>query len=100
MWVIHDMQAGYFTEGSRFWTSIRWGAWEGIKGGWLVILLSIPYNLLGSIAGYFVTRYGFALARPEYSPGSTLQSLCAAGIHFTKRTKKAEQDSALKAKPD
>jgi len=87
MWVIHDMQAGYFTEGSRFWASIRWGTLEGIKLGWLVILLSIPYNVFGLIVGYFVTSYGFALARPAYSPRSSLQSLSAAGIHLNEKAK-------------
>lgn len=68
LWVIHDMQAGYFTEGARFRRDLLWGALEGLKSGWLVILLSIPYNLFGLAAGYFVTAHGFKLARPIQEP--------------------------------
>ncbi len=51
LWAIHDMQAGFFPEGSRFWSDLRWGAKEGLLVGWLVILMSIPYNLIGLAAG-------------------------------------------------
>ncbi len=51
LWVIHDMQAGYFTTGARFWGDIWWGATEGLKLGWLVIAVSVPYNLLGLALG-------------------------------------------------
>lgn len=59
LWVIHDMQAGYFTEGARFRDDLMWGALEGLRSGWLVILLSMPYNIFGLIAGYFITNHGF-----------------------------------------
>lgn len=85
LWVIHDMQAGYFTEGSRFWRDIGWGALEGIRCGWLIILLSVPYNLLGVVAGYFVTTYGFRMARPEPSRHGSLPSLSSLGVQLTKR---------------
>lgn len=68
LWVIHDMQAGYFTEGSRFWGDLLWGALVGIKCGWLIILLSVPYNILGLVGGYFATEYGFRLVRTAPSP--------------------------------
>jgi hypothetical protein len=47
LWKIHDMQAGYFTQGERFWEDLLWGARQGLMLGWLVILASIPYNLIG-----------------------------------------------------
>lgn len=47
LWKIHDMQAGYFPEGSRFWDDLLWGAQAGLETGWLVILFSLPYNLIG-----------------------------------------------------
>ncbi len=64
LWVFHDMQAGYFPEGRRFWEAIRWGAVEGIRSGWLIILSSIPYNILGVVAGYWVTWGGYTMAHP------------------------------------
>ena len=51
LWKIHDMQAGYFTEGARFWSDLWWGAKEGLLVGWLVILIPIPYNLIGVLIG-------------------------------------------------
>ena len=46
LWKLHDMQAGYFTEGSRFWGDIWWGVSGGLELGWLLLLLSFPFNLL------------------------------------------------------
>lgn len=54
LYAIHDMQAGYFPEGQRFWNALWWGAGQGLVLGWLVILASIPYNLLGVIIGALV----------------------------------------------
>ena len=51
LWKIHDMQAGYFTEGARFWGDLWWGAKEGLLVGWLVMLISIPYNFIGILIG-------------------------------------------------
>jgi len=51
LWKIHDMQAGYFTEGARFWRDLWWGAKEGLLVGWFVMLISIPYNLIGIVIG-------------------------------------------------
>lgn len=62
LWYWHDMQAGYFpahwrrillTEGSR----------DGLAVGWLVVLLSVPYNMLGVIVCYYLTRTGARLFR-------------------------------------
>jgi len=62
LWKIHDMQAGYFTTGSRFWSDLLWGASTGLQVGWLVIALSLPYNIIGLILGYAVTHLGFRLS--------------------------------------
>lgn len=51
LWKIHDMQAGYFPEGARLWSDLGWGAKQGLLLGWLVILISFPYNLIGLITG-------------------------------------------------
>lgn len=54
LWKIHDMQAGYFPPGSRFWDDLLWGAKEGLMVGWLVVVTSFPYNLLGLVVGLLV----------------------------------------------
>lgn len=59
LWKIHDMQAGYFPPGARFWSDLLWGASTGLQVGWLVIALSFPYNIIGLILGYVVTHFGF-----------------------------------------
>lgn len=65
LWTIHDMQAGFFVHGDAFWNAILRGASSGLQGGWYVILLSIPYNIIGLIVGYSVTSYGFKIASAE-----------------------------------
>ena len=64
LWKIHDMQAGYFTTGARFWSDLLWGASTGLQVGWLVIAFSLPYNIIGLILGYGVTHFGFRIAAP------------------------------------
>lgn len=60
LWHWHDIQAGFFP---KHWFSKLFG--EGIKDGlglgWLIMLLSIPYNLLGAIVCFFLTREGAKL---------------------------------------
>jgi hypothetical protein len=85
LWVIHDMQAGYFPEGDRFWKALQWGALEGIRSGWLVILGSIPYNLLGLAAGYFITRFGFTPEIRPRIPGRSSKSLAELGSSLPER---------------
>jgi len=51
LWKIHDMQAGYFTEGLQFWHDLWWGAKEGFQLGWFIMLISMPYNLFGFLTG-------------------------------------------------
>ena len=67
LWSIHDMQAGYFPKGEKFWEAIWWGATNGLTQGWLVIALSIPYNLICLIIGFFITRHGFRMAKKSYT---------------------------------
>jgi len=68
LWKIHDMQAGFFTQGGRFWRDLLWGAATGLEIGWMVMALSLPYNILGLIAGYGITRLGFRIARSKAEP--------------------------------
>ncbi|MEZ5647993.1 MAG: hypothetical protein R3E60_03440 [Alphaproteobacteria bacterium] len=59
LWVIHDMAAGHFLTGLHLYRYLAWGAVTGLKVGWLIILLSVPYNILGAVIGYYLTQYGF-----------------------------------------
>lgn len=59
LWTIHDMAAGHFLTGTRLVNYLGLGAWRGLQVGWLIILYSFPYNLLGLIVAYFLTKYGF-----------------------------------------
>ncbi|MCX6880042.1 MAG: hypothetical protein NTW21_40505 [Verrucomicrobia bacterium] len=54
LWKIHDMQAGYFPHGARFWKDLLWGAKEGLMVGWIVIATSIPYNVFGIAFGVLI----------------------------------------------
>lgn len=65
LWEIHDMQAGYFPKGNVFLDHLFDGAMMGLQGGWLVIALSVPYNLAGLILGYFVTSIGFKMIKTK-----------------------------------
>ncbi|MGC1216681.1 MAG: hypothetical protein WA883_04360 [Phormidesmis sp.] len=57
LWSLHDMQAGYFPEGSLFWNALSWGASNGLGIGWFIFILSFPYNILCALAGYWLTGY-------------------------------------------
>jgi hypothetical protein len=60
LWYYHDMQAGYFPLN---WINIMIteGASEGIQLGWIVVMLSYPYNLLGAAVCFFLTKRGAEL---------------------------------------
>jgi hypothetical protein len=64
LWKIHDMQAGWFTDGVTFYTDLIWGATAGLKYGWMIVLLSTPYNIIMFIIGMMtttkITRYIFS----------------------------------------
>jgi hypothetical protein len=62
LWKVHDMQAGYFTTGARFWSDLQWGASMGLRVGWLIAALSLPYSIVGLLVGYVITDLGFKLA--------------------------------------
>jgi hypothetical protein len=53
LWSWHDMQAGFVP---AFWFRklMRGGVW-GVETGWLVVGLSFPYNICGTVAGVLVT---------------------------------------------
>lgn len=57
LWVIHGVQAGYFPGVEQFLKNLWWGASTGLSVGWLIFMLSIPYNLLCLIGGYWLTDY-------------------------------------------
>lgn len=60
LWHYHDMKAGYFPPN---WISkmISEGFTWGLELGWLIIGLSIPYNIIGSITCFFLTKKGTEL---------------------------------------
>ena len=70
LWSIHDMQAGYFPAGGHFWGALAWGASTGLQTGWLIIALSLPYNLLGLVAGYFIVTCGLRLSMAPSPPAA------------------------------
>jgi len=62
LWHYHDMKFGYFPE---HWISkmISNGFFMGIEMGWIIILLSFPYNIFGSIVCYFLIKKGTEVFR-------------------------------------
>ena len=55
LWHLHDMQAGYFPHD---WVAVllHEGVPEGLQLGWLVVGLSVPYNVLGAVVGYWLVK--------------------------------------------
>ena len=74
LWHWHDMQAGFFPPD---WPRILLlaGSRDGLAVGWLVVLLSVPYNVLGSIVCYFLTKTGAQLFQPGASPPTSHNAL-------------------------
>ncbi len=64
LWHLHDMNAGYFP---KHWISkmITNGFIWGLEMGWLIIALSIPYNIIGSVISYFLTKKGIELFKDK-----------------------------------
>lgn len=60
LWHFFDMLAGYFPPN---WTLkiIKLGTEWGLKMGWLIVALSIPYNIICSIGCYFLVKKGSEL---------------------------------------
>lgn len=55
LWHLHDMLVGYFPQ-NWLWKLIRYGFREGIQLGWLIIVLSVPYNIIGIFTGFFIIK--------------------------------------------
>lgn len=60
LWHLHDMLAGYFPSGWPL-KMITYGTSWGIGVGWLIIGISIPYNIIGTILCYFITKKGIEI---------------------------------------
>lgn len=55
LWHFHDMRAGYFPS-NWGWKIVRYGFREGMQIGWLIILLSVPYNIIGAFTAFFIMK--------------------------------------------
>jgi len=64
LWHFHDMLAGRFPQ-NWFAKMIKLGFTWGFETGWLIIALSIPYNIFGSIVCFFLTKKGVELFEIE-----------------------------------
>ncbi len=62
LWHFHDMKAGFFPEKWMF-KLVNKGVASGFGIGWYIILLSIPYNILGAIVCFFLTKKGAEICR-------------------------------------
>ena len=64
LWHYYDMKAGYFpiNWGGKM---VRLGFEWGLEIGWLVVGLSIPYNIICSIGCYFLTKKGSKLFKTK-----------------------------------
>ncbi|THB69711.1 MAG: hypothetical protein D6B27_00255 [Gammaproteobacteria bacterium] len=57
LWGIHD-NWGYICMGKILWKELAWAANASIDFGWIIVLSSIPYNVLCVIMGYLLTHFG------------------------------------------
>ena len=76
LWHFHDMQAGFFPS---FWLrKLLEGLSEGLQLGPVLILLSIPFNILSLIVGYFATDRvnAFLLGKKEVGLENMSRFLC------------------------
>ena len=64
LWHYYDMKAGYFPP-NWFLKMIQLGFAWGLEDGWVIIGLSIPYNIIGSIICYFLTKKGSELFKTK-----------------------------------
>jgi hypothetical protein len=58
LWEYHDMKAGFFPEGKLLTDKLLEGFTLGISIGWIIIAMSIPYNIFCLIAGYVIIKTG------------------------------------------
>ena len=64
LWHYYDMKAGYFPP-NWFGKIISLGFEWGLEMGWLIVGLSIPYNVIGSITCFFLTKKGSELFKTK-----------------------------------
>lgn len=57
LWHFFDMKTGYFPRNWPYKLLVQ-GSADGLRVGWLIIVLSIPYNLLGIAISYALTKKG------------------------------------------
>lgn len=57
IWILHDMQAGYFPDNWKYLV-LKHGTTMGFNLGWIIIILSFPYNVFGIFVSYFLTQFG------------------------------------------
>ncbi len=64
LWHYYDMKAGHFPPN---WVRkmAELGFEWGLQTGWLIVGLSIPYNIICSIGCYYLTKKGIALFKPK-----------------------------------
>lgn len=86
LWVFHDMRAGYIPEGQRFWDHIWWGVRYAVSISWLVILISVPYNLFGLVLGHLVTMQGYRMTLEPSVPPGTVPPLAKRGRNLPNET--------------
>lgn len=57
LYFYHDMQAGYFPPWERRIGVFASGVVTGVTLGWLIVLLSFPFNVLSTLLAYAATCY-------------------------------------------
>lgn len=55
LWHLHDMLAGYFPK-NWFLKLVKYGFREGMQLGWIIIICSVPYNIIGMLTSFFILR--------------------------------------------
>ena len=60
LWHFFDMKTGYFPKNWPYKLLVK-GSVDGLRMGWLIIVLSIPYNLLGITMSFALTKKGSEL---------------------------------------
>jgi hypothetical protein len=71
---IHDVQAGFVPPLPRLRSDLMWAARTGLTTGWLIIALSVPYNILGAVVGYAVTHFGQRILNRETGANKALHA--------------------------
>lgn len=62
LWHFYDMRAGFFP--TNWFSKLVVGGFKwGLEIGWMIIWLSKPYNIFGSIICYFLTLLGSSIYR-------------------------------------